>query len=549
MPLSTQIALTPTSTTLSIASATIIAESQVQSQSTNTDNSIAPTSLVGSQTTAALDTATAESRALITTIGTATGVSAGAIVATDSVTSGSTLSTSDNGGYSTQTTVAVAGGVIGGLVVLSLVGFLVWFWRKRTLKRRRSTMLTPLGPESGFGNMSEKSPPYSISRTSIGPTTISQKVKATVDTGMKKIRGQFGVLGGSTSASNVNLNRGNSQFMAGAVHSRESSSSTVDMRQDAHTLSTKDRVKQWWGGLTSSNTFNLISGPKQNNDNFATQRGMKEINPPRLGSQPDFLTLLSMDDKQLAEQANKGRNSMSGGQRRSASTGSAHFLGGLGLDFDSANPFSDANNMKHDSAKVAPLTVSDANNPFSDANAVRQPPPSKQGAGPANYVQNIRRSRGQSVSGTAATRPPSVNNPKGRMESMYRESGASVESFNARRNKFRSDPFDLDRPELLSSSAGSIPDFGAFGTFDPSQRASRMVPTTPGMTHLRSESFTSKYSSGTSLAEWSDPGPDVGPASTRWDSPTPTGERDEGKKKKEGTRKSGGSQVTVGKAY
>ncbi|KAJ3560705.1 hypothetical protein NPX13_g9211 [Xylaria arbuscula] len=70
----------------------------------------------------------------------------------------------------------------------------------------------------------------------------------------------------------------------------------------------------------------------------------------------------------------------------------------------------------------------------------------------------------------------------------------------------------------------------------------------PRPSHKRTESFTSKYSSGvSSMGEWSDPGPDVGPAAGRWvpspDSmlgrqPSMSRERDPG----------GGNQRNVGKA-
>ncbi|KAK8098643.1 uncharacterized protein PG998_014129 [Apiospora kogelbergensis] len=242
-------------------------------------------------------------------------------------------------------------------------------------------------------------------------------------------------------------------------------------------------------------------------DLFANTRGMKDTQRGR-SSQPDFLTLLNMDDKQLAEQANIKRKTLAGKNRRSSSAGSAdHFLGGLGLSFGSTNPFLDSNAMPHDSAKPAPLSnaAPGENNPFSDANAIRPPTQSKQ-------------------IGPPSTAPaPCIGTP-----------GDSVESFQTRRNKFRSDPFDLDRPELLSSSAS------ASSAYQQSGPPTARTPATPGKAHTRASSYSSRYSSGVNtLEDFGDPGPDIGSATNRYAPPPLT------------THKKNGSsgQVSVGKAY
>ncbi|KAI1338105.1 hypothetical protein F5Y15DRAFT_131673 [Xylariaceae sp. FL0016] len=443
---------------------------------------------------------------------------------------------------STQTTVAVAGGVIGGLAAISLIVFLIWFWRKRTTKKRRSTLLTPLSTEPRFRDRGEKGP-YVINRTSLGPTTVPEKVKAIVGYNYKRIREGVNNIVSRDSNPSVNLNRGNSQF--GMPDTPVSQASNTTETNHNFTLTTKERFVDWWGRLKEDNLggWRLRRESRSNrNDNspFAASKGLKEQQRPMLGSQPDFLTLLSMDDQQLdREAASRDRGSMGGvngaNQRRSQSLGNEHFLGGLGLNFD--DPFSDANVMARDSAKVQPLAVSSANNPFSDANAIAAPSATKQ-MGPTTYVQSIRRSRTQSISHTRKSSNVT------RMESIYRESGASIESFETRRNKFRSDPFDLDRPELLSSNNSSTGGVGGSNRSSRSSRSSRGLPGTPRAAHVRQESFTSKYSSGASLGDWSDPGPDVGPAAGRWDTPTP----DSSKGRPGENRKSASSQGSVGKA-
>jgi hypothetical protein len=490
------------------ASPIVISESASQGQIIQTDNSLASASSitdVGTQTTAFLDTATSATSATSSSID--AGLGAAVSSDTDTSVATSAASSSDNVSNSTQKTVAIAGGVIGGVVAISLIVFLFLFWRKRMQKHRRSTLLTPLGPESGFGFGNEKSaPPYNmISRMSFEPHTLSDKFKGN----FRRIQGRFGNLVGRHSPTpSVNLNRGNSQFIDNLT--------PTSMRSAGYGGAGAEK-RGFFGAFGRLNEKLRGNKPREHMDT----RGSKSNNV-NLGSQPDFLTLLNMDEKQLAAQAGGGRR-ISTSSRRSQSAGSAdHFLGGLGLDFNSADPFSDRNAMTHDSAKIAPLAVTNQN-PFSDSNSIQQPAPSRQSGGPTNYVHNIRQSRGQSISGIT-TRPPSTVSP-----SVYRESGSSVESFQTRRNKFRSDPFDLDRPELLSSSVGS--DYLSGAT----------APPMPNAAHTRNDSFTSKYSSGVSIGDWSDPGPDVGPATTGWDSARSAGRRKSGA--------SQGSQGTVGKAY
>ncbi|KAI1751080.1 hypothetical protein F4782DRAFT_202822 [Xylaria castorea] len=450
---------------------------------------------------------------------------------------------------STQTTVAVAGGVIGGLALISIIAFLLWFWRKRLMKKRRSTLLTPLS--AGQANGGGEKGPYIISRNSLGPTTIPEKMRAVVGYNYHRLRGRVNSLVARSPRPSVDLNRGNSQYgLPDTPASRSASRTGVDTNR---AKTTKGRFVDWWGRLTKDGNLNwkLRNDPKGGRPNNDTYTSMSNVAQPRKkGSQPDFLTLLSMDEEQ--QQQGARNNTAAGGSnpRRSQSLGNDHFLGGLGLNFEIENPFADSNAMSHDSAKVKPLDVSgpETSNPFSDANALPAPArpaaASNAGGGPATYVQNIRRSRGHSVS-AANARPPSGG--AARMPSMYRESRVSVETADTRRNKFRSDPFDLDRPELLAQSPGGSSRPGS-GTRSGYSNARVGLPDKPRPAHARNESFTSKYSSGvSSMAEWSDPGPDVGPAAGRWDTPSPEGAL--GRLGTGGERGKGeGNQRGVGKA-
>ncbi|KAK6226619.1 hypothetical protein QIS74_00174 [Colletotrichum tabaci] len=431
--------------------------------------------------------------------------------------------------------VVIASSVVGAVAVLGLFGFLLWLWRKRLLKKRRSTLLTPLSTDPRFRHTENTS--YVIDRGSLGPTPRSAKLKAALGYNFQRFRVQLGGLVSRNRDSSSGRDR--SQFMNVSQHSRNSSSwSNHTGPRDV--VTTKDRIKDWWERLTADMKFNWrLRGDRiVEKDPFAPTRDMQDRNAA-MGGQPDFLTLLGMDDTEVQREAQRRRLS-----RGQGSAGSAeHFLGGLGLNFENAaaNPFSDVNALPHDSAKPAPLAVANTgNDPFSDANAISAPAAAVKP--PSTYVADVRRSRGTSFGG-GTTRPPSGSTYSPRLESMYRDSMQSVESFATRRNKFRSDPFDLERPELLGSrttQASSNYNQGGGG-----------APRVPGSAHTRADSFSSKYSSGVSMDGWSDPGPDVGPLSSgpsyRHEAESPVAGYRPGEQKA-GWRPSGGSQNSVGKA-
>ncbi|KAK3313909.1 hypothetical protein B0H66DRAFT_367012 [Apodospora peruviana] len=536
-----------------------------QTQSSQADNNlIAPPAdtVTSSQATAVPDVSASPALTdgtaaapLFTTIGTQQASTNDAVAeATGSTNSAASVVTNPNSN-AVQSTVAVAGGVIGGVVAISFVAFIVWWWRRRVVRKRRSTLLTPLDAVPSFDRRDQKGS-YMISRGSIGPTPMGEKFKAALGYNVKKFRGRMShmVTKSTGGSSSVNLDRGNSQFMdPGSTHSRANSGGALT---GSANVTAKDRFLDWWTRLTADMKFNWrLRDKNPNMDDFSIVNGSREKKPSAVGSQPDFLTLLGMDDRELDREAQRRRASIS---RKNGSAGSGdHFLSGLNLNFGSPNddPFSDANALAHASAQPAPLVVSQSNNPFSDTNAIRDQAAAM--GKPNTYVADIRRSRGQSVSTNTNRQPSTLYN--------NRESSGSVGSFAARRDKFRSDPFDLERPELLAGArqaknsitsstagtAGSRTSRGGVGTGD--------LRRPPGA-HTRSESFSSKYSSGVSMGDWSDPGPDVGPAAARgWDGPEPRESPTQGwrdrlereaatGKAPVGQRKSDGSEKSVGKA-
>lgn len=540
-----------------------------QPQASVTDTTTAALSSTTPLTTASVVAATttqaAQSEVLgsdtatpFTTIGLASSTSAATAQSTSGTVVTSTSAGSDNSGSNGNgSTIAVAGGVIGGVAFVSLLAFFLWFWKRRLSKKRRDTLLTPLSADPSFGrDVRGEARPYLIHRDSIGPTPRSTKVKAALRAQYGRVRGRFDTMARSasvrsnsshTTARSVDLNRGNSQFMdASPIIGHERKNSSALSARDDSDMSIKERILEIWARFMGSGKPES-AGDNEKNDIFAARGisgGMKERSSPSsrpLANKPDFLTLLNMDDNELDREAQRRRMS----RTRGRSEGSG--LGGLNLDFGE-DPFSDANALVSQQQGA-----SGAKNPFSDANALAGPIPRK----PSTYISDIRRSRGQSVGSSidlnkvydlrglrVVNEEPGPATRQG--STFFRDSQASAtsfESFATKRDKFRSDPFDLE--QLSSQVSGSIPNYTPRPAFSNSGNFSNdanrfsssgsismqyqmsvgsvgpSVLARPAAAHTRhlsdnSSRYTSGISEGT-LDEWSEPGPDVGPAATRYD--------------------------------
>ncbi|KFY45865.1 hypothetical protein V495_02784, partial [Pseudogymnoascus sp. VKM F-4514 (FW-929)] len=380
----------------------------------------------------------------------------------------------------------VVGGVIGGISFIALIGCLwLYFMRRR---RRRDTFLTPLWVQS------EKGPPttyYEIDNASVGPTSLGSKWKA------KASSRYHGVLGGFTALStkmghkpspSVNLNRGNSQFLAPSTHSSHSRSSssfshpgksiarklwwrlaavlTSSSFSHPGTLSRRERAREWWDRLTADAVFNwALSRPTKPTtaeppSHFTRSRS---ASPSARAPSQDLTQYLASKDREMRDAG------LQPDHRRSISlpppTRTREDLGdgSLGIDFsDRGNPFSDPAPQP---AATTTATRTLAANPFADpvplavvsldndeafgylkrvivtpAVYPRLPQPSVG----TTYVADVRRSRGQSFS---TPRRASVR--VSRERSRDRDTMLSSITTNTRRGKGRSDPFDLERPELL----------------------------------------------------------------------------------------------------
>ncbi|ROW07291.1 hypothetical protein VMCG_03686 [Cytospora schulzeri] len=379
----------------------------------------------------------------------------------------------------------------------------LWEWREYTLL----TPLSPLSVEPSFGK-GEKGA-YMIQRDSIGPTPLLAKVKASVMAQYNRVRG-----------------------------TRDTSTSH---KRDGSHMTMKDRIMEVWASFRGSQNHGPIWNENKN-DTFSARGiggSMKEKGSPR--SMPfTHKSDLLMGSSELDSEAQRRRLS----RTRGASVGTA--FGGLDLNFG-GDPFDDINATSHPSANPPPLFATGANNPFSDANAMGEVYMPKQ----PTYVTDMRHSRGQSVDSTFApnritslrvvdgmSRPPSGSTAAYADSSVYFRDSAS--SFDTRRNKFRSDPFDLEplsrSPNVyggIVTGSNGVPTVRTSGIrrvlSTNSERYRQGMGTTGGSlpaqggdmnripvpsAHVRYNSLgSSRYTSGVSdgsMGVWPAPGPDLG---------------------------------------
>ena len=432
----------------------------------------------------------------------------------------------------------IVGGVMGGLALVGLVGFLFWFFKRRH-RYRQDSLLTPLDGENG--NFSAADHEY------ISDEKFMSRFGSRVEYQTDKIRDisasiTAGIAGLGASLKSkivrhksdtpiINLNRGNSQFLVGPIPQHGRNNSGLSDRSSDYTV--KDRFYDWWKRFTESVSFSRILRRHR----FASG-GLSE-RQVRRSHTPDFSQLVRINERDLQLQTRNQQTIPSTDNSFSSSTSQ---LGSLGLSFESNNPFVDL--------IPSPVASTPQNrnndNPFMDHIAEPQPPSQNKNA----YVADVRRLRGQSTNATktqATSRSSSASRRHSRYPSTtslnrdsYRDTMFSSISANGRKGKRRSDPFDLERPELwmffnANKPANSNsnqnddrtscrPNVRGISTVfpDPLRMSSvqgNMIGHTrqPSTAHTRtiSHEFRSICSSGvSSVAGWAGPGPDLGPGSS-----------------------------------
>jgi hypothetical protein len=482
----------------------------------------------------------------------------------------------------------IVGGSVGGLSLVLILSFLCWRYSRK--RKSRDSLLRSLH------YMSDTSPfeKYRVGDGSLGPTSLSKKWKAqasfivesmwidmikfcsTVKTKLSRKNG----------TPTIDMNRGNSQFLEPILRHRRSNSA-VSTRMNTH-ITARDRFIDWWERVTEDIHFNwrlrnLKTNPKETIDPFAVTRSMKEREAFPNQITPDFTQYLVIKDHELRQSDGERQESFE------ACYLSGDQLGTIGIDIN--DPFADPSPTAQSTLpNLSESLVASSLNPFADPAVAVPALPKTVYSKPisSNYASEVRRSRGRlefSPTRRASTAwyPPTIvtnqaretrasSNPPWRYASTirtsrdtYRDTFLSNLSNSGRRTKARSDPFDLESPNLWRPTNPTPRQ--ASNPSDRVSRLSRMVedvkdssntmqPRTVSVQASRlrrvseSGTYSSKYSSGISamsaiMSEWGDPGPDLGPAALKR-----AAEQGDGRRVYDWRRDSGfsGSSDGVGKA-
>lgn len=266
-----------------------------------------------------------------------------------------------------------------------------------------------------------------MQRDSVGPTTLSSKVNASLRVQYNRVRGR-------------------KIPSASPVH-------------DGSDMTMRKRIMQVWATLGGRQARE----PRRNEKKTDTFSALGNSGSMEEKVRPGTRTITTRPGllrKGVALDSEARRHRLS--RARGACVGTS--LGGLDLNIG-GDPFGDVNTMAHPIADPPPLISTGANNPFSDANAVEGGAhmPKR-----SNHFVDMRHSRGQSADSVFApnrttsfrifdgtSRPHSGSTAAYANSSIYLRDSAS--SFDTRRNKFRSDPFDLEplsrSPNLYGGTA------------------------------------------------------------------------------------------------
>ncbi|KAM0230942.1 hypothetical protein ACHAP5_011239 [Fusarium lateritium] len=340
-------------------------------------------------------------------------------------------------------TPVVVGSVVGSILGLSFLALVVfWFIKRRAMKRRRSTLLTPLDfPPSAPGSARGSAPAgvlgqekYEIDNNSLGPTPRSAKVAAAMSANAKKIGRRFRQ--SMSESSYTNASRANSQFGA-------ESQNMATTRAPGRVSSGHGQQQGWWSRLIEeSSVVDLTEAPPM----LASGNNGRQTPP----SPNPFSDLQST--------ASPARNVSYGYNNHMSLHGS---LVPQPLD---------------------PARGPPTDNPFADGNSALYPGPAQ--LAPTTYGEPVQHGRSPSVARNLTPQSTGDN--------------LNVAPQDHWRGNVHSNPFDLELHGPHLPGAGNFqqkPRYTAASSFYSTNRQT--------VRHSRAESYTSKYTSGvSSVGEW-----------------------------------------------
>ncbi|PHH87471.1 hypothetical protein CDD83_8838 [Cordyceps sp. RAO-2017] len=358
----------------------------------------------------------------------------------------------------------IAGISAGSFAVVLLLAVLFWFLRKSMAKRRENRIPSPFSRSS------------SQRRGGDTASGIGDNLGAEIRT--EKPEPALTFLGihprsraTATNGPMVDENQGSSQFWEASAIPRDEPAS---YHSAPNVLTMKDRVMDWWSRRAEDRDFNTRVRGDQGGlpDGTVGVRNMGVDTPPN--NRPEL---------------------------------------GLNVDgFGSLDPFADINAMSDHPMYARQIVQDGSSNPFADPSAV--PTPLYGRHNPAYYTAVSRlgshsRSQSASVRNSQYSAHPMMYRPN----SAARDSLQSVESFADRRNKFRSDPFDLELDGVMpnASDVAQMPPLNGMSSIYSSHTRAGSLP-------------SSHYTSGVSMSDWSiadvetgpAPGPTTSAAGARW---------------------------------
>ncbi|PHH59741.1 hypothetical protein CDD81_2609 [Ophiocordyceps australis] len=354
-----------------------------------------------------------------------------------------------NRSHHTLSTGGIVGVSIGSFVVVSLVIVLVLLWRKKSARRRGNRMLSP------FSRGTDRDP----ATDSVGPMADA--------VAFDKERSHFGSAFPFNSGNAIpraaiaraSMAKPDSQLPA-ASQAPRLEQGTAASRPALTGLTVKDRVVDWWSRKAEDKEFD----ERVRDNRRAASNISRGISMPHRGidPRPEFLPGL-------------------------------HF----GLDgSETWDPFSDSyattESVPYRTQTGLAVEAGAVQNPFADVNVVPTP----------LHMHRTDQSNAAMSSPWVGRSPSAASHKLGRAigspsSVVLRESLQSNESFADRRDKFRSDPFDLELESRLIPSATAIAEM-------PHHTGSSLIQSN----ELRHGSIaSSRYTSGVTASEWGDVAP------------------------------------------
>lgn len=243
----------------------------------------------------------------------------------------------NDGSVNSRRAGVIAGSVVGAVAAVALIAIFIWFWKKRS-QRHKYAIQTPVFEPPNSGRTDKT---WEFDSGSVGPTPRSARIAEAVGYKFSAIGKMLKPTPSPGGGPGVNMNRGNSQFMASTSSARANEDAAI--RPGASEISATDRLGNWWSRVREDASFNwrLRNGGANEISHFAGSGAVA-----------------------------RGANGGSSTDRRGSDSSAYDFSGALGLMLNDArtrgnDPFSDTHAVQQSQRPRA--------NPFDDSHQAVAP--------------------------------------------------------------------------------------------------------------------------------------------------------------------------------